>query len=438
MKDPLDDLSIEVRQVVAGIAVFAAAAVALVVVNPTLAGTIGVLLFFFVFMIGLHELGHFVMAKRAGMKVTEFFIGFGPRLWSVQRGETEYGIKAIPLGGYCKIIGMTNLDDIDPADEPRAYRSKGWWGKVSTVVAGPVTHFALAILLVYVVLVGAGDYSERETTTTIDRVSTEILRHDAAGEVVERIEGPAYAAGLRTGDRVLAVDGDAIADWDEMVEIFETSPGATLAVEVDRGGARRTFDVELLTAYLDPVTGEKVLDEPEGATKVGFAGLEPDIFVPSVSAFDALGLAPARTLAYTGDTIGGLGHIFSPAGLGEYLDNFGSDGDSGGNQTRFVSPIGFGKVANDAVRAGWVSVFSLLIAINLFVGLLNLLPLLPFDGGHIAVASYEAIASRVRGRRVRVDFAKLVPVMVATLSILAFIFLSSLFLDLANPADSPF
>ena len=105
---------------------------------------------------------------------------------------------------------------------------------------------------------------------------------------------------------------------------------------------------------------------------------------------------------------------------------------------RFLSPVGFGQVANDAVQAGWVSAFALLITINIFVGLLNLVPLLPFDGGHIAVASYEALMSRIRRRKVQVDMAKLMPITVAVLGVFAFIFVSSLFLDITNPVKSPF
>ena len=116
---------------------------------------IAVILAFFV-MIMLHEFGHFVMAKRAGMKVTEFFVGFGPRLWSVRKGETEYGFKAFPLGGYCRIIGMTNLEEVDPEDEPRAYRSKRFLPKLGVALAGSTMHFLIALVLIFVVLVGVG------------------------------------------------------------------------------------------------------------------------------------------------------------------------------------------------------------------------------------------------------------------------------------------
>src|SRR5207248_7526923 len=127
----------------------------LAVVRPRLAGTIGVLVAI-IAMIMLHELGHFVMAKRAGMKVTEFFLGFGPRLWSFRRGETEYGVKAIPAGGYVRIIGMSNVDEVDPGDEDRTYRAKPYRDRLGVAVAGSTMHFLIAAVLLFVVFFGVG------------------------------------------------------------------------------------------------------------------------------------------------------------------------------------------------------------------------------------------------------------------------------------------
>ena len=436
MKDPFEHVAIEIRQIIVGLIALVAATVVLTVLNPVLAGTVGVLFFFFVVMIGLHELGHFVMAKRAGMKVTEFFIGFGPRLWSMQRGETEYGIKALPLGGYCKIVGMTNLEDIDPVDEPRTYRAKGWWAKVSTVVAGPVTHFVLAIGFVYAILLGGGDLRDAEVTLTIDDV-TEEVPVDASADDPDVVPSAAAVAGIRAGDTIVAVDGDSVETWAEVTERFRDRPGSVVSLQVERDGSPIDLDMTIMTVYRDE-TGRRFQTEPfEGGDKVGFAGLAPAPDIPPVGVVEGLYLAPIRTYQGAVETVGAIGHIFSPAGISEYLGNFSSD-EADQSDTRFISPVGFGRVAGDAVRAGWVEVFALLASINLFVGLLNLLPLLPFDGGHIAVATYESIASRIRRRAVRVDFARLLPVMVATLSVLAFIFVSALFLDISRPPDAGF
>src|SRR4051812_3107095 len=150
-------------------------------------------------MIFLHELGHYLTAKWAGMKVTEFFLGFGPRLWSFQRGETEYGIKAIPAGAYVRIIGMSNLDEVEPEDEDRTYRAKPYWRRVSVAVAGSTMHFLLALVLILTVFVGF---------RTIDVSSDEWT--------FATVSGPAEAAGLRPGDRILTIDGQRRGSFADM------------------------------------------------------------------------------------------------------------------------------------------------------------------------------------------------------------------------------
>jgi membrane-associated protease RseP (regulator of RpoE activity) len=442
VKDPLERYPLEVRQIARGLAGLVVVFIALAVTNPNLAGTVGVLFFFFVVMIGLHELGHFVMAKRAGMKVTEFFIGFGPRLWSFRRGDTEYGVKALPLGGYCKIIGMTNLEDIDPADEPRTYRAKGWWARVSTVAAGPVTHFALALLFAYAILVGSGDVRRGEISLQIDEVVAAIPGVNADGTALDEqdmVATPASGSDLRVGDLIVERDGERVTDWVALTDYFRAHAGEQVELTVMRAERRVTVDLEIMRAYGNDTSGVVTHEPFKGAVQRGFVGLGPKFEVPSVGVVEGVWRAPLRTWQAGVDTAGALAHIFSPAGISDYLSNFSDDRrDEQASETRFVSPVGFGNVASDAVRAGWVTVFALLLSINLFVGILNLVPVLPFDGGHIAVATYEAIASKIRGRQVRADFNRLLPVMVATLSVLAFIFLSSLVLDIANPIDTNF
>ena len=402
-------------------ALLSASAVALIALAaiqfPTTMGTVGVLAFFLIVVIGLHELGHFVFAKRAGMKVTEFFIGFGPRLWSVQRGETEYGIKALPLGGYCKIIGMTNLEETDPEDEDRTFRSKGFWAKTTTLLAGPATHFVLALVMVWAVTAFRGDVllqSHTKVTTVLDRV--------------ER-GSPADRAGLRAGDRVLSLDHQRVATWEQVSKLIRGTGGRSIEIVVDRGP--RQYTARAVPAKVTP-----------DGRSVGYLGVTPSLHFDRPGVFAAAVAAPAITWALTQDTAAGFAHVFSPSGMSDYISNFTNSGSKkadpkkvdAAQKARFVSLVGVGQAAHSAVEAGWVTVLGLLILINLSVGLINLLPLIPFDGGHIAVAVYEAIMSRIHRRKYRVDFAKLMPVAVATLAFFAFIFLSSMFLDITKPA----
>jgi membrane-associated protease RseP (regulator of RpoE activity) len=414
--DPLESVDLDVRRAV----MLTVGALIIVVlyafVFPTQVALVAMIGSFFV-MIMLHETGHFVMAKRAGMKVTEFFVGFGPRLWSVRKGETEYGVKAIPLGGYCKVIGMTNLDEVDPDDEPRTYRAKPWHSKVSMAVAGPTVHFIIAIVLMFTVLFFAGDYRHSSLTTTLDKVT------DAAAD-----------AHLQKGDQIVAIDNVPVTKWNQVHDLVSgpadhpAAAGTTRMFEVKRNGV-------LLPAI--PVTLREVT-RPDQSTFIG-AGVSPQEHVPHPGLVGAAVKAPRAVVSVAGDSVKALGTVFSPSGISNYLKILSGDKGKDVDQSkRFVSPVGFGQLANNAVRAGWVTALGLLIAINVFLGLFNLLPLLPFDGGHIAIATYEKIMSTIRRRRVQVDIAKLMPVMVAVMAVLAFIFLSSLYLDIAHPVANPF
>jgi membrane-associated protease RseP (regulator of RpoE activity) len=417
VRDPFDDIDVNKRRAV----LYSTAAITLIVAYsimfPTQVALVAMIVAFFT-MIMLHEFGHLLMAKRADMKVTEFFVGFGPRLWSMRKGETEYGVKAIPLGGYCKIIGMSNLEEVEPEDEPRAYRSKTWFQKVRMAFAGPATHFIIALVLMFVVLFFAGNYHDQSATTTL------------AGGANAPTQG-AKAAGLQSGDTIVAVNGHAIDKWDEVRQYTnpngDATAGSYVTVVVRRGDELLTKQVELQASSNTTLNKRVVL------------GISPHVYVPHPGFFASIAESPRQVGVYTVESVKALGHMFSPSGIANYFRILSGDKSQNTDQNgRFLSPVGFGQVANDAVQAGWISALALLITINIFVGLLNLVPLLPFDGGHIAVASYEAVASKVRRRKVQVDMAKLMPITVAVLGVFAFIFVSSLFLDITNPIKSPF
>ena len=413
MKDPLEQVQVDPRRAVTYVVLAVAAAVVLAVAQPNLFGTIAVIFSFFV-MIMLHEFGHFITAKRAGMKVTEFFVGFGPRVWSFQRGETEYGLKAFPVGGYCRIIGMTNLEDVDPEDEPRAYRSKRFLPKLEVALAGSTMHFLIALVLIFIVLVGAGDFfTDPHVSNTVDSVT-----------------GPAAAAMIRPNDTVLSVAGKPVHTWDEAVKDIQARPGATVAIVVSRmvDGASTKVSIDVHLAD----------HRPDDTARLGYAGILPKGDTKRPSLLGSIVLAPVREVQLGGTSIGALGHIFSPSGVSSYLDNFSKKPTKKATQDRPVSVVGFGRLASQAVAAGWVQTLLLLILINVFIGIFNLVPLLPFDGGHAAIAIYEWIASGVRRRRVQVDVAKLMPLTLLVLAVLGFLFLSTLFLDVRHPIANPF
>jgi membrane-associated protease RseP (regulator of RpoE activity) len=419
VKDPLEQVEVPVIRPRYWILTFILVLLVAVLLFPKAVAIVGVILSL-PLIIFLHELAHFVTAKRTGMKVTEFFVGFGPRLWSVQRGETEYGLKAIPLGGYCKIIGMTNLEEVAPGDEPRAYRSKAFVPKVVVASAGSLMHFALALVLMFSVLVVAGNYADSKETTTIDVVE--------AG-------GPAAQAGVQAGDRLVAVDGTPINQWSQLRPQLRGHVGDTVRFTVERDGEQRDVPV-VLGVHPD---AKRFPKELKG---VGYAGIAPTVAIPSVGVGSALVDAPREVWDVGVASLGALGDRFSPSGISGYWRVLTNDGKQANQEQadseRFVSVVGFGRLAVQATESGWVQVAYLLILLNVFVGLFNLVPLLPFDGGHIAIAAYEKVASAIRRRPVQVDVAKLLPITAVVMAVLAFVFLSSLFLDITRPIENPF
>lgn len=411
--DPFEDVDVDPRRAVATTAVVVIALIVGSVLFPRQAAVVAVIAALFV-MIMLHEFGHFITAKRSGMKVTEFFVGFGPRLWSFRRGETEYGVKAVPLGGYCRIIGMTNLEEVDPQDEPRAYRNKPARSKVIVAAAGPAVHFVIAIILMFMVLFFAGDYRGQHVVMTL----------------AETTQGAA-TAGLKPGDTVVSINGTNVTDWSQVQELINPPSHPAQVGDVVRFVVvRNGIDIPI------SVTLQQSTDP---AVKRVVAGISPRAVVPHPGIVTAVAQAPLQVTDVGWDAVKAIGSMFSPAGISNYFRILTGDHSSHTDQSkRFVSPAGVGALASDAVKAGWVSVFGLLIAINIFVGLFNLLPLLPFDGGHIAIALYERVATTVRRKRVQVDAAKLLPITVAVVAVLGFIFLSSLFLDITHPVANPF
>ncbi len=370
-------------------------------------------------MIVLHEFGHFVAAKRAGMKVTEFFVGFGPRVWSVTKGETTYGIKALPLGGYCRIIGMTNVEKVDPEDEPRAYRNQPTWRRLTVALAGSFVHFLLAFLLLIILFAGPGDIGNFVANPP---ASNPI----AAVDNFTKGPSPAQVAGLRPGDRILAVNGHHFANWDDLTAYLRARPGEKVTLTVQRG--ERTFEASTVLA-----DGAKVIvhgeTQPLYTKPTGLLGIEAGpIRFGFLSSVRQAGLAFGSTA------------VRSVTGLGHVVSDFGSYAHMLGNQKaadsptaeRFVSPVGVVVLANRATHIGISEVLYLLILINIFVGIFNLIPLLPLDGGHVAIALYEKARSLGRRRPYHADVNKLAPVLYAVLAVLAFYAISSLFLDLRD------
>jgi membrane-associated protease RseP (regulator of RpoE activity) len=392
------------------------AAIVIVLATQVAVSTLVVIaaLIFFIFM---HELGHYLTARWAGMKVTEFFIGFGPRLWSFRRGETEYGFKAIPAGAYVKIIGMSNLEDVDPSEEHLTYRQKPYWRRLSVAVAGSTMHFLMAIVLIFSVYSVFGVPDPEAEGWTVGAISA-----------LETGPSPAEEAGLQLGDRIVSVDGQRFGNFDAMASHLRERPGEEVTIVVERDGERRTLRTELA-------------DRNPGGEPVGFLGVGPEWATTREGPVQGL-WEGVRT---TGETmvlsVQALGQFFSPDGLGGYIDTLTGttpavEPGAIEGENRLLSPVGAVNVAGQAADAGLVNLISFLFLINVFIGVFNLVPLLPFDGGHVVIATYERIRSR-GGRRYHADVSKLMPLTYAVVVVLILIGLSALYLDIADPINLP-
>ncbi|PZS28988.1 MAG: zinc metalloprotease [Pseudonocardiales bacterium] len=393
--------------------------------------------------IALHEAGHMLTAKRFGMMVTQYFVGFGPTVWSFRRGETEYGLKAIPAGGFCKIVGMTPLDDdVLPGDEQRALWRQPTRLRTIVLSAGSLTHFALGLVLLYVCALTAGlPVDPLKQPATIDKASACVVidyEVDATGDLrpcrAGDPAGPARAAGLRHGDRIVAVAGKPTPTEPAALQVVRATPPGKATFDIIRDGRPMTLTIELIQTMRPPLSGK----DPNKREKASAIGVN---FAQTVTkTYGAVG-AIGQSATYAGrmftGTFTAIGHF--PSKIPNLIDALsGKKRDAGGP----ISVVGASRVGGEAVSSGGVAgavTFLLLLAgLNIFIGVFNLFPLLPLDGGHIAIIWYERVRSWLAARRGRpdpgrVDYAKLLPVTYLVILVFGGISLLTIAADIVNP-----
>lgn len=421
--------------------------------------------------IALHEVGHMVPAKKFGVKVTQYMVGFGPTVWSRRRGETEYGIKAIPLGGYIRMIGMipprqdgtrsrwprrlatmaedfrqSSRADIDPADGPREFYRLTPWKKIVVMVGGPSMNLLIYVVLTVLLLGAVGLKQPTNQVADVSRcvvpagVTAPALPSDGSCPAGTT---PAPAAlVLRSGDRILAVNGVPMKKWTDTVAVIERSAGAPLTLRIARAG--QNLDVRLT-----PVRNLKYANDTGTRTKeAGFIGIgTTDTYqrvsptaIPGqigsqfVQGVDALGKFPTK-----------IGSLFGTVFEGHPRDAQGA-----------VGVVGLGRMGGQVASASTLDaldkiyfLLALLAGVNLLLFLFNLLPLLPLDGGHVAGAVLEIVRRRLaelRARRIRapgqapaprraiyVDTAQMVPVLYGVAALLLAFTLLVVYADIVSP-----
>lgn len=454
-------------------------------------------------MIFLHELGHYVAAKRGGMKVTEFFLGFGARIWSFRRGETEFGLKAIPAGAYVKILGMNNLEEVDPADEGRTYRQAPFRSRVGVAVAGSAMHFLIALVLLFVQFAFIG--KPHDTRWTVRDVSS---------------NGAAAAAGVQEGDRLLRLDDRPIGSFDDFRDLMQELPTGPTVLVLERDGQEETLSLDLVKRMkVIGTVGEDLdlLESPEGVVvgplvdngrgeRAGLREGEPvasiaehpvsdfddveralegadggvvaveledgtlhqvdlgsEVDITETTAFlgvsarsdlvtESLPVAAGSSVAefgrIVGASAGGVATVFWPPNLLEFFSTTvtGDDRDvsdapepadsvqvstDAGRPTSIIGAVAYGA---ELTSENLSNLVGFLIGLNIFIGVFNLIPLLPFDGGHLAIAVYEK-AQELRRRsssRYIADVSRMIPVAYTVLAVLVVVGLLAMYLDLTR------
>jgi membrane-associated protease RseP (regulator of RpoE activity) len=373
---------------------------------------IGILAFVIalLFSVMVHELGHYLTARHYGMKVSEFFLGFGKRLWSTQRGETEFGIKAIPAGGYCRIEGMAPNDEMPAGEEGRAFYKASSGKKLIVLGAGSFLHFLLGYLLLFILFAGVG--------------TNQVL--PVIGEVVK--DSAAASAGIKAGDEIISINGVTVKNWYKDVEAIRNSGGKDLILGVDRNGQQIT------------ITATPRLTEVDGANRY-VLGIINTVGIKRSGVLQSASYAFTATKSFIQESAKSLIALPSkvPALWGQTVR--GEERDANG----LVGVVGVARVSGQAVGDAQLSIseraatFILIVAsLNIFVGLFNLLPILPLDGGHMAVAIADEVRAlfarvRKRPRPAAIDVTVLTPITMVVFVILASLTLLLLVADVINP-----
>jgi membrane-associated protease RseP (regulator of RpoE activity) len=414
--------------------------------------SLGIVLFALLILISvcLHEAGHMISAKRFGMKVTRYFVGFGPTLWSFKKGETEYGVKALPLGGFVKIVGMTPQDDdVAPEDEPRAMWRAPVWKRTIVMSAGSATHFAIGIVLLWITASFVGlPNPQWEKFAAADEKTVDTYKPYVAiqncvspgpqysADTCDKSVAPALHAGLKTGDLITAVNSVPITKYGDLVNAIRNATSANITITYERDGKDTTVPVTLARVTRPP------LDEPNGKAGPTFAlGIAPTLpnNIPQNVVYGPInGIGAAGD--YTAKIFGGIGTAIAHLpgkvpGLWAALN--GKPRDPNGP----ISVVGASEIGGQTVALGAWNFFLVLAAsLNFFVGVFNLLPLLPLDGGHIAIAWFEKFRSWLAAKRRRpdpgrVDYYKLMPVTNIVIVIFGAFSLLTILADIINPIN---
>ena len=388
---------------------------------------IGILAFVVALLVSvmIHEAGHYLTAKKFGMKVTEFFLGFGQKIWSTQRGETEFGVKAIPAGGYCRIVGMSSREVLSPADADRAFIKATITQRLIVLGAGSFLHFVIGLLLLITLFGAVGVTS---VTNQVEKISDCVPQ--IATEVCSATStpSPAKTAGLLPGDKIVKIDGESFGLWSDAVAVIRASAGREINLVIDRSGDQVQVQVTPATRMVD-------------GKAVGVLGVINEIGTIRFSPI----AATARATSFTGEILQNsvTSLIALPTKIPDLLAQ--TFGTTERDPEGLVGVVGVARVSGETASTEKLSLnekiatFILIVAsLNIFVGMFNLLPLLPLDGGHMAVAIADGIRNFIAKRRglakpAPIDVERLTPITMVVFVLMASLSILLLAADIFNP-----
>jgi membrane-associated protease RseP (regulator of RpoE activity) len=392
---------------------------------------IGIVLFALAILISvaLHECGHMWVAQRTGMKVRRYFVGFGPTLWSTRRGETEYGLKAIPAGGFCDIAGMTSVEELQADEYDRAMYKQKTWKRTAVLFAGPGMNFVIGLVLIYAIALIWG-LPNLHPTAVIGQTACAAAETKQGQFEKCTGDGPAATAGIRAGDVVVKVGDTQVADFSDMAAAVQKLHG-TVPVVIKRDG-------QTMTKTVDIAQRPRWVTDGKGSPKQATIGVMGVVGSPTGPTHYNPVTAVPGTFAFTGNLSVLLGKslLAIPTKIGALVHAIG-----GGERSLDtpISVVGASIIGGDTVDHGlWVAFWLFLAQLNFILGAINLVPLLPFDGGHIAIAVYEKLRNMLRSARGRVaaapvNYLKLMPATYVVLVLVVGYMLLTVTADVVNP-----